>query len=67
MEEAGHAFLKQQNESLPSSTILEIVDDLEGKLFVNFTKLETPQDATSTADPVQKNSTRLLCPNATHS
>lgn len=43
MEEAGRAFLKQQKESSTSSTILGIVDDLEGKLFDNFNKSEPPR------------------------
>ena len=40
MEDAGCAFLKQQKEVSPSSTIPEIVDDLEGMLFndINTTK-----------------------------
>jgi hypothetical protein len=38
MEDAGRAFLKQQKEAAPSSTIPEIVDDLEGKLFNDMTE-----------------------------
>ena len=38
MEDAGRAFLKQQKEASPSSTIPEIADDLESKLFTNLTE-----------------------------
>jgi hypothetical protein len=43
MEDAGRAFLKQQKEASSSSTILEIVDDLEGKLFNDHNKMEPPR------------------------
>jgi hypothetical protein len=43
MEDAGRAFLKQQKESAPSSTIPEIVDDLEGKLFNDLNTSEAPK------------------------
>ena len=43
MEDAVHAFLKQQMEASPSSTILEIVDDLEGKLFTDINTMEAPK------------------------
>jgi hypothetical protein len=42
MEEAGKAFLKEQNEKVSSATIPEIVDDLEGKIFDVF-KPEAPK------------------------
>ena len=38
MEDAGRTFLKQQKEASPSSTIPEIVDDLESKLFTDTTE-----------------------------
>ena len=38
MEDAGRAFLKQQKEASPSSTIPEIADGLESKLFTDSTE-----------------------------
>ena len=38
MEDVGRAFLKQQKEASPSSTIPEIADDLESKLFNDTTE-----------------------------
>ena len=43
MQDAGRAFLKQQKEASSSSTIPEIVDDLEGKLFNDLNKMEPPK------------------------
>ena len=43
MEDAGRAFLKQQKEASLSSTIPEIIDDLEGKLFNDLNKMEPPK------------------------
>ena len=43
MEDTSQAFLKQQKESAPSSTIPDIVDDLEGKLFNDLNKMEPPK------------------------
>jgi hypothetical protein len=43
MEDAGRAFLKQQKEASPSSTIPEIVDDLKGKLFTDLNTTEAPK------------------------
>ena len=38
MEDVGRTFLKQQKEASPSSTIPEIADDLESKLFTDTTE-----------------------------
>jgi hypothetical protein len=43
MEDADRAFLKKQKESAPSSTIPEIVDDMEDKLFNDLNKQKPPR------------------------